>query len=139
MTLTHLIRVLALGGLLAGALSLPADEPSKPDARDAEIAALRAKVLEQSQEVHKLKAELDAARGLPFGNVKIVPRVPGPQLPAQPEGRVPPDWQPREFNGTTFYIVPLTFDAPTHNAPRPPAGAFAVQGILLPTPAPGKK
>jgi FtsP/CotA-like multicopper oxidase with cupredoxin domain len=134
MTHTRFIRVLALAGVLAGALSLPPDQPSKPDAKDAEIAALKAKVQEQAQEIRHLKAELDAARRLPLGNLKIVPSIPAPQLPAQPGDRVPPDWQAREFNGTTFYIVPLSFDAPARNAPRPPARPFAVQGTLLPKP-----
>lgn len=134
---TPFFRVLVLGGMLAGALSLQADEPSKPDAKDAEIAALRAMVLKQAEEIHKLKAELDAARGLPLGNVKIVPSPTVPQLPAQPEGRVPSDWKSREFNGVTFYIIPLTFDVPARNAPRPP---FAPQGTLLPkSAAPDKK
>jgi hypothetical protein len=132
MTSTHLIRVLALSGVLAGALALRADEPSKPDARDAEIAALKAKVQDQAQEIRRLKTELDAARRIPLGTLKILPSVPAPLLPARPESRVPPDWQAREFNGTTFYIVPLSFDAPARNAPRPPAGSFTVQGTLLP-------
>lgn len=38
--------------------------------------------------------------------LKPTPTQPGP-IPNTPSTKVPPAWKPREFNGSTYYVIPL--------------------------------
>jgi len=48
----------------------------------------------------------DAHSGTVITNLVPTP-TPGPAIAAPPSTSVPPGWQPRQFNGMTYYMVPL--------------------------------
>jgi len=48
----------------------------------------------------------DAHSGTVVTNLVPTP-TPGPAVAVPPNTAVPPGWQPREFNGMTYYLVPL--------------------------------
>jgi hypothetical protein len=82
------------------------------------VYALRAKVTAQSDEIQKLRAELKELKAQRQMKVLVVPQPPNaPQVVPAPGavkdnfGRVPPNWIPREFNGMTYYLIPLGQDA----------------------------
>jgi len=48
----------------------------------------------------------DVHSGTVITNLVPTP-TPGPAIAAPPSTSVPPGWQPRQFNGMTYYMVPL--------------------------------
>ena len=144
MTRHGLIRFVLVCGVLGGVFSIRADEPKKTDPKDAEIATLREKVAQQADEIQQLKAkllEVEAARAL---NLIFTPPERAPAAGEQgPTGnRVPPHWVPRQFNGETYYLIPLT-DAATGPTAAGPASAPPAVTPVPPTkrpapPAPSK-
>jgi hypothetical protein len=60
-----------------------------------ENVALRERVKELEGQVQALKQN------------RVVNVVPQPATPGQVQGQVPPTWQPFQFNGATYYVVPL--------------------------------
>jgi outer membrane murein-binding lipoprotein Lpp len=123
---------------LAGCLSLcvsagNAQQPQKdtgpqPASReDDRVAQLERRVEELSRDNARLKQERDAAlarrqaaerrvkdleRRIDRPQVRIVPApLPPLQLQPMPE-RVPENWSPRQFNGITYYVIPLQQSSP---------------------------
>jgi hypothetical protein len=128
-------RLILTVAILAGTSTIRADEPAKPDPKDAEIAALRAKLKAQTEEIQKLRAELKDLKALRELKVLVQPpqAVPAPgALNGNGQG-VPPTWIPREFNGTTYYLIPLGGEAGRTNAvttvaPMPSQQSRAMEG-----------
>ena len=123
MTRYSLIRFVLACGILGGVSAIRADEPSKPDSKDQQIEALREKVREQAAEIARLKRQVQELRaregakapGAPAPRLVPPPGVvppagPNPIRPGTQGNAVPPNWIPREFNGTTYYLIPLSPD-----------------------------
>ena len=83
-----------------------------------ENTALRARVKELEAEVQKLKQSRTVTL-----------------LPGQPQAKVPDGWVPREFNGMTYYVVPLdgSRSGAGAGATRPEHGTFVVPAEPAPT------
>jgi hypothetical protein len=105
--------VAGLAVLSTGAVApVPSPESSEIKQLKKEVEALRQRVDSLEE---RLKEDLipptpkDGGRRSPF----IVPapkdgrRTPGFVIPAPGSGRVPPHWREFEFNGMTYYIVPI--------------------------------
>lgn len=112
------VRAVLTVAILAGTSTIRADEPAKTDPKDVEISALREKVTAQSDEIHKLRAELKELKAKQQMKALVVPQppnapqtVPAPGAMKDNAGRIPPTWIPREFNGMTYYLIPLGEDA----------------------------
>ncbi len=112
--------VAGLAVLSVGAVApVPSSESSEIKQLKKEVEALRQRVDSLEE---RLKEDLipptpkDSQRRSPF----IVPapkdgrRTPGFVIPAPGSGRVPPHWREFEFNGMTYYIVPI--DNPSKSA-----------------------
>ena len=124
--------LLLLIGAVAGlaVLSLGAVAPV-PSPESSEIKQLKKEVETLCHRVDSLEERLkedlipptpkDGQRRSPF----IVPapkdgrRAPGFVIPAPGSGRVPPHWREFEFNGMTYYIVPINNTSkPADETPR---------------------
>jgi len=86
----------------------PAQEPSEIEQLRDEVAALRQRVETLEERLQEKDASLP---GVP----KVDQGGPGIIDPYHGLRQVPPGWQPREFNGLQYYIVPI-------NKPQTPAG-----------------
>jgi hypothetical protein len=126
--------VVGLAVLGVGAVApVPAPESSEITQLKKEVEALRQRVDSLEE---RLKEDLipptpkDGRRRSPF----IIPapkdgrRAPGFIIPAPGSGQVPPHWREFEFNGMTYYIVPID------NTPKP-AGEADKQVSESPSPA----
>jgi len=93
MTLHRTLLGLAVAGLLlAGAFSLGADQEERPAVED--------QLRRLADRVAALEARMAALEQLRLP-------TPAPTRPP-PAATIPPRWLPREFNGSYYYIVPLT-------------------------------
>jgi hypothetical protein len=85
------------------------DEPAA-ESLQKENADLRAKVRGLEDQVIALQRELAALRAqrpILTSPPTAVPNPSRPMVPVQPGTQVPNNWQQREFNGMTYYVVPL--------------------------------
>jgi hypothetical protein len=114
----------AVATMCVGAVApVPAQGSTEIEQLKKEVEALRRRVDSLEE---RLKEDLippapkDGGRRSPF----IVPapkdgrRMPGFVIPAPGSGRVPPHWREFEFNGMTYYIVPI--DNPSRPAGETP-------------------
>ncbi|MCL5280326.1 MAG: hypothetical protein M1376_10515 [Planctomycetes bacterium] len=105
--------VVGLAVLSVGAVApVPAPESSEIKQLKKEVETLRQRVdalEERLKEDLLVPAPKEGRRGSPF----IIPapkggrRAPGFVIPAPGSGQVPPHWKEFEFNGMTYYIVPI--------------------------------
>ncbi len=101
--------ILAVGAASRGDADSRSEAPKPPESVEAQVAALRAQVKEQAAEIRSLREKVEElqARSRDYRKVLVAP----PQAAPNPAGvgaqQVPPGWIPREFNGTTYYVVPL--------------------------------
>ena len=126
------VLVIAFGAASAIRADEPkgADRADPKDSRDQEIAALRRQNREQQKEIARLQGRIDslqrelerATKGQTPPRLVIpsparpspVPRpptppdtMPNPLRGGVPDGQIPPNWIPRQFNGQTYYLIPL--------------------------------
>jgi len=141
MTRQSLVRLVLLCGVLGSVATIRADEPKKTDPKEAEIAALREKLAQQADEIRRLEAkvkDLEAKQNLKllFTPPQIVP---APGVPGRPGNEVPPNWVPKEFNGMTYYLIPLAENGAKAAAPvvvTPAAGPKGAGEAYTPASAP---
>ena len=120
-------RAVIAGGVLSLCVYLVAAENSPPAAKAPDLAQ---RVVELEAKVAQLKKKIEQLSSPPLLNSPpaMTPRflppratvaapvqpgaeaVPAPVAPELPPG-VPPNATPREFNGQTYYIVPLAKEA----------------------------
>lgn len=106
------IAVLILVTLSAG----PAGEANKsttPPTREqleARVETLQTRVRELERRNSALEAEAQQLR------TRLLVERPQPIIPDA--GRVPENWQRRQFNGITYYLVPLEMTTPTTRPSR---------------------
>lgn len=96
-------------------LPAPARAPARVDDLAAENARLRAENDSLRARNNALNRQLEESRAA-MRRLWENPGIVRPEVPWTPNpspGAIPPGWQPRQFNGTTYYIVPLTSGAAT--------------------------
>ena len=102
-----LIRFGLMGLLFCGVGAIRAGEPPKHETADVD---------ELRQEVSDLTAENKSLRDQVAKLQEQVKRLRSRAVvqtqPGQPGRQVPNDWIPRQFNGTTYYLVPLQAKTP---------------------------
>jgi hypothetical protein len=101
--------------LLYASLGAAESQPAAAKTPDLQqrVAALEEKVAQLEKKLDQFPSTIAPPNGAP--RAPTAPLPPGTQLPQQtpqlPPG-VPPNAVPREFNGQTYYIVPLTKGTP---------------------------
>lgn len=111
------LQLLCIAGILTVsmlALRSDAETPATPSDLSSENAALKAQIAELQKEVADLKAQLAVSQNLGNLHLKMHPFALPPDLNGKfaPNGsQAPPDSLARQFNGMTYYLVPIHGDA----------------------------
>ncbi len=105
------------GGILTALVLCAAGASSGPGKESSEVEQLRKEIAELRQRVQSLEDRMrDHSIVVPRGGRgRSIITIP-PGLPSRP---VPNDWRPFEFNGMTYYVVPID-EAPKSAVPVDP-------------------
>jgi len=102
------IAAIALG-TAAPLFSADKAQPEPPGDKDKYLRDLKAKVEQLEHKTAELQKQIDELRLQQRAASVTLPRPPATPLvnPPTPKPEIPPGWSPRQFNGQTYYLVPL--------------------------------
>lgn len=99
-----------------GAVSADSSQPANPTEREKQLAQHVGDLASQLAQLRQENAQLKAENQLLRARLAMVAQVNRQRAPAS----VPDNWTPRQFNGMTFYLVPLDAGRPAATQPVHP-------------------